>query len=234
MQWTCRRRPDFRPTFQHLELERIFRANGSASAPGAGGRSPATTTRSTSSGEPVVVWSARGRRRPRSRRSAGTATCGRRRAGNLKRFTCPYHSWMYELDGSSRRRPTWRVPRASTGQRAGSRNTGSRAGTAFLFVNLDDAAEPWRAARSARARRRKLPGPTSSSRSYPTRRWAGNWKLAAENSMEYYTISGCTRTRSALQVRASMTMCCRRRDSLVLPRAPAGWPKASATGAATR
>jgi phenylpropionate dioxygenase-like ring-hydroxylating dioxygenase large terminal subunit len=107
--------------------------------------------------------------------------------GNTRRVICPYHAWSYSTDGQLVAAPymagskrfdmaTCRLPQYRLESWAG-----------FLFVNFDSEA----ASLASRMRtldthigNYRVPGQLEIMHYESV--WAGNWKLSAENSMEYY------------------------------------------------
>src|SRR5882724_2902557 len=91
----------FSPDLQHLELDRIFRREWLCVGRQEQVPKPGDYYTIDVVGEPVVVV----RGEDGVVRALNTI-CRHRYmpvvegAGNLKRFTCPYHSWMYGLDGN--------------------------------------------------------------------------------------------------------------------------------------
>ncbi len=107
--------------------------------------------------------------------------------GNLGRFTCPYHAWTYGLDGRLIGAP--HMEQSLAFDKAACRLPQYRLDSwmGFLFVNLDDNAAPLQPTVAAmdKAVRNYRIGEQTEIFHYETE-WAGNWKLSAENSMEYY------------------------------------------------
>lgn len=107
--------------------------------------------------------------------------------GNARGFTCPYHSWSYATDGRLLRAP--HMERSSAFDKAACRLPEYRLESwlGFLFVNLDDDAAPLQPVMAAidRAVANYRIAEQTEVFHYEAE-WAGNWKLAAENSMEYY------------------------------------------------
>ena len=108
-------------------------------------------------------------------------------AGTTERFVCPYHAWGYDtlgqliaaphMEGSKRFQPEdCRLPQYRLESWNG-----------FMFVNLDDdapALAPRMFTLDEYIKNYRV-GEQVEIMHYETE-WAGNWKLAAENSMEYY------------------------------------------------
>ena len=126
--------------------------------------------------------------------------------GNASRFVCPYHAWTYDtggrllvaphMEGSKRFRmedcelPAYRL----------------ESWNGFLFVNLDDdapALAPRMLSVDAHLKNYRVHDQVEIMH-YETE-WAGNWKLAAENSMEYYHHVGLHRETLQAQTPARKT-----------------------------
>lgn len=107
--------------------------------------------------------------------------------GNLKRFTCPYHAWTYATDGRLIGAP--HMEKSQVFDKAACRLPEYRLDgwMGFLFVNLDDDAAPLQPmmASMEQATRHYRIGEQTEVFHYEME-WQGNWKLSAENSMEYY------------------------------------------------
>ena len=107
--------------------------------------------------------------------------------GNARGFTCPYHSWSYATDGRLLSAP--HMERSRVYDKAACRLPEYRLDRwmGFLFVNLDDDAAPLRPVMASmdRAVANYRVAEQTEVFHYEAE-WAGNWKLAAENSMEYY------------------------------------------------
>ena len=107
--------------------------------------------------------------------------------GNAKRFTCPYHAWTYGTDGHLIGAPHMEQSPVFDKKACSLPQYRLDSWMGFLFVNLDDDAAPLQ------------PVMTSMEKAVANYRigeqieifhyeaaWEGNWKLSAENSMEYY------------------------------------------------
>ena len=107
--------------------------------------------------------------------------------GHASRFVCPYHSWTYGTDGRLIGAP--HMEGSAVFDRARCRLPGYRLESwrGFLFVNLDDDADPLEVtmAPMGRATANYRIEDQTEVFHYETT-WEGNWKLSAENSMEYY------------------------------------------------
>ena len=107
--------------------------------------------------------------------------------GNARGFTCPYHSWSYATDGRLLSAP--HMERSRVYDKAACRLPEYRLDRwmGFLFVNLDDDAAPLQPVMASmdRAVANYRVAEQTEVFHYEAE-WAGNWKLAAENSMEYY------------------------------------------------
>ena len=107
--------------------------------------------------------------------------------GNTKRFVCPYHAWVYGTDGRLVAAPHMEGSAAFDKKACSLPEYRLDNWMGFLFVNLDDDAEPLQPVMAS------MEGATANYRiadqteifHYETM-WNGNWKLSAENSMEYY------------------------------------------------
>lgn len=108
-------------------------------------------------------------------------------AGNTKRFVCPYHAWSYATDGRLTAAPFMDGSTVFDKSKCTLKSYRCETWRGFLFINLDETAPPladrMRSVDEAIANYR-IEDQTEIMR-YQTE-WAGNWKLSAENSMEYY------------------------------------------------
>ena len=126
--------------------------------------------------------------------------------GNARRFVCPYHSWTYATDGRLLGAPHMEGSRVF--DRASCRLPAYRleAWRGFLFVNLDDDAPPLTAtvaSMDAATANYRIEEQTEVFHYETT--WNGNWKLSAENSMEYYHHIGLHAATVGVQMPASGT-----------------------------
>jgi phenylpropionate dioxygenase-like ring-hydroxylating dioxygenase large terminal subunit len=124
--------------------------------------------------------------------------------GHTFRFVCPYHSWTYATDGKLVAAPYMKGAKRFDMEHCRLPTYRLENWCGFLFVNLDDAAAPlapqmatldqhiqnYRVATQVEIMRYESD-------------WAGNWKLAAENSMEYYHHVGLHKNTVGVQMPAS-------------------------------
>ena len=112
-----------------------------------------------------------------------------RGAGNVRRITCPYHSWTYELDGRFRSAPNIRAVENFCRDRAHLREIRAEVFHGFVFVNMDDNAAPmddW----FPRVRE-EIADFVPDLESLAPMRWVEipencNWKVSVENYSECY------------------------------------------------
>jgi len=107
--------------------------------------------------------------------------------GNAKRFVCPYHTWTYATDGRLIGAPHMEGSDAFDKTKCNLPQYRLEAWQGFLFVNLDDDAAPLQVMMSsmdAASVNYRIDDQTEVFHYEMT--WDGNWKLSAENSMEYY------------------------------------------------
>ena len=107
--------------------------------------------------------------------------------GNAGRFVCPYHSWVYAIDGRLVAAPHMEGSLVFSKAECSLPEYRLESWKGFLFVNLDDDAEPLRpsmASMDQATRNYRIEDQTEIFHYETT--WNGNWKLSAENSMEYY------------------------------------------------
>ena len=107
--------------------------------------------------------------------------------GNTGRFTCPYHAWTYALDGRLIGAPHMEQSEVFDKEACRLPPYRLESWMDFLFVNLDDNAAPLKPVMASmdKAVANYRIGDQTEIFHYETE-WAGNWKLSAENSMEYY------------------------------------------------
>ncbi|MEM7120595.1 MAG: aromatic ring-hydroxylating dioxygenase subunit alpha [Pseudomonadota bacterium] len=107
--------------------------------------------------------------------------------GNTKRFVCPYHAWVYGTDGRLVAAPHMEGSTAFDKKACSLPEYRLENWMGFLFVNLDDDAEPLQPVMASmeEASVNYRIGDQTEIFHYETT-WNGNWKLSAENSMEYY------------------------------------------------
>jgi phenylpropionate dioxygenase-like ring-hydroxylating dioxygenase large terminal subunit len=107
--------------------------------------------------------------------------------GNAKHFICPYHAWVYGTDGHLIRAPHMEQSHIFNKQNCGLPQYRLDNWMGFLFINLDDSAGPLQAVMTSmsKAVANYRIGDQTEIFHYETE-WQGNWKLSAENSMEYY------------------------------------------------
>lgn len=107
--------------------------------------------------------------------------------GNARHFTCPYHAWTYATDGRLLGAPHMEKSEVFDKKSCALPSYRLDSWLGFLFVNLDDHAPPLQPVMASmdRAVANYRIGEQTEIFHYETE-WAGNWKLSAENSMEYY------------------------------------------------
>jgi phenylpropionate dioxygenase-like ring-hydroxylating dioxygenase large terminal subunit len=107
--------------------------------------------------------------------------------GNTKRFTCPYHAWTYGTDGRLIGAPHMEKSKVFDKKACSLPPYRLDSWMDFLFVNLDDGAAPLQPVITSmdKAVANYRIGEQTEIFHYETE-WTGNWKLSAENSMEYY------------------------------------------------
>lgn len=126
--------------------------------------------------------------------------------GKTDRFVCPYHAWGYDTQGQLLAAP--HMERSKRFKMKDCRLPSYRleSWNGFLFVNLDDdapALAPHMLTLDAHIKNYRVGGQVEIMH-YETE-WAGNWKLAAENSMEYYHHIGLHRDTVQAQTPARKT-----------------------------
>ncbi len=108
--------------------------------------------------------------------------------GNLKSFRCPYHGWMYGLNGELRGTPDFRETRDFDKRDYSLKQVRLEIWNGFVFVNLDDDATPF-ADRVSEMHKWDLDlyDPATM---VTVARWdrtiEANWKVFVENSAEEY------------------------------------------------
>ena len=120
-------------------------------------------------------------------RHRGTRLC-EQSCGHVKqRIQCPYHAWTYETDGSLYAAPFMKGSSVFDKSLCSLPSYRLETWCGFLFINLDDSAPPllekMHTANQCLVNYRL--NEQTEIMHYQTE-WAGNWKLSAENSMEYY------------------------------------------------
>jgi phenylpropionate dioxygenase-like ring-hydroxylating dioxygenase large terminal subunit len=129
--------------------------------------------------------------------------------GRAERFICPYHAWTYDTTGGVTAAPYMQGSKRFDRSRCSLPAYRLETWHGFIFVNLDDGAAPlaprMRALEAAIAnygvenQRQVLPYEAE---------WRGNWKLSAENSMEYYHHIGLHRQTAGVQLPGTETYVC--------------------------
>jgi phenylpropionate dioxygenase-like ring-hydroxylating dioxygenase large terminal subunit len=158
-------------------------------------------------GEPVIV--VRGKD---GRVRALNAACRHRfmpvaaGKGNVDRFVCPYHSWTYATDGRLIGAAHMERSRVFDTKSCGLSPYRLDSWMGFLFVNLDDDAKPLQPTMAAMERATAHYRIAEQTEIFHyEKEWAGNWKLSAENSMEYYHHLGLHLHSIAVQTPAKGT-----------------------------
>jgi choline monooxygenase len=107
--------------------------------------------------------------------------------GNTQRFVCPYHAWTYDTEGRLIGAPHMEGSQVFDKKACSLPEYRLDNWMGFLFVNLDDNAAPLQPVMASmdKAVANYRVGEQTEIFHYETT-WDGNWKLAAENSMEYY------------------------------------------------
>ena len=107
--------------------------------------------------------------------------------GQASHFVCPYHSWTYGTDGRLIGAPHMEGSTVFEKTRCRLPRYRMESWRGFLFVNLADDADPLAVtmAPMGRATANYRIEDQTEVFHYETT-WDGNWKLSAENSMEYY------------------------------------------------
>lgn len=111
-------------------------------------------------------------------------------SGSVKSFRCPYHGWMYGLDGTLRGTPDFSETRNFDKADYPLHAVRTEVWEGFVMVNLDPAATPYaeRVSETTRWHRDKY----GLADFVTTHRWdydlACNWKIYVENAMEEYHV----------------------------------------------
>ncbi len=192
----------FSPSLHRLEVERIFSREWLFIGRAVQVPQPGDYYTVELMGEPLVIV----RGADRALRALN-AVCRHRYmpvvqgSGKVQQFICPYHAWAYDLAGRLTAAPY--MQGALAFDKATCRLPEYRLETwyGFIFVNLDDGAAP------LAPRMRELERHIAHYRVDEqiqvlpyAEQWAGNWKFAAENSMEYYHHIGLHRGTVGVQV----------------------------------
>ena len=126
--------------------------------------------------------------------------------GQVERFVCPYHSWAYDLTGQLIAAPYMKGSKRFVRDVCQLPSYRCESWAGFLFVNLDENARPL--FEKMRVLDQHVVNYRISDQveimSYK-QRWNGNWKLSAENSMEYYHHVGLHRHTVGGQMPAKLT-----------------------------
>ncbi len=127
-------------------------------------------------------------------------------AGRTSRFVCPYHAWTYATDGRLVAAPYMKGSKRFRKDRCRLPEYRLESWCGFLFANLDDDAEPLapRMKTLEQHIENYRVGQQVEIMRYESE-WAGNWKLSAENSMEYYHHVGLHKTTVGKQLPARNT-----------------------------
>ena len=108
-------------------------------------------------------------------------------SGNTQRFICPYHSWSYGTDGKLVSAPYMEGSKRFNQVECSLPQYRLESWAGFLFVNLDENAPPLKnrmRTLETYIDNYRVPGQIEIMHYEAV--WDGNWKLSAENSMEYY------------------------------------------------
>ena len=126
--------------------------------------------------------------------------------GNTKRFVCPYHSWTYDTKGGLVAAPYMEGSRRFDRKQCSLPQYRLESWQGFIFVNLDDDAPPLAPKMvTLGAHLENYRVATQVEIMHYEAEWPGNWKLAAENSMEYYHHCGLHKNTVGVQMPASKT-----------------------------
>lgn len=112
-------------------------------------------------------------------------------AGNTQRFMCPYHRWVYEIDGSLRSALHMDKPANADGSDCRLPEFGVETWLGFVFVTLNPSPKPFAP---------QMTGADAIMAPYELENWKlavayddvweGNWKLGIETGLEGYHIEG--------------------------------------------
>lgn len=147
----------------------------------------------TIAGEPVLVLRDRdGEIRAMSnvcRHRMSTLLEGR---GSVRTITCPYHAWVYNLDGSLRGAPAMTLNEGFCKEQIVLPKVRCEIWQGWIMVTLNpDAPSPDTALAGVRDLIPNLDMSTYTETYRETFRWATNWKVLAENFMESYHLPMC-------------------------------------------
>jgi phenylpropionate dioxygenase-like ring-hydroxylating dioxygenase large terminal subunit len=108
-------------------------------------------------------------------------------SGNTRRFTCPYHAWTYATDGRLLAAPYMEGSQRFAKENCSLPQYRLEKWAGFLFVNFDREAPPLASRMHTLDRHiANYRVPEQTEILHYEAVWEGNWKLSAENSMEYY------------------------------------------------
>lgn len=144
-------------------------------------------------GEPVLVLRDRdGQVRAMSnvcRHRMSTLLEGR---GSVRTITCPYHAWVYNLDGTLRGAPSMTLNEGFCKDQIALPKIRCQIWQGWIMVSLNpDAPDPEVALSGVRDLIPNLDMSTYTETYRETFRWATNWKVLAENFMESYHLPMC-------------------------------------------
>ena len=112
--------------------------------------------------------------------------------GNVRRITCPYHAWTYNLDGSLRGAPAMGLNGAFCRDKIALPQVRSALWRGWILVTLNpDAPLPAERLAPVDALVGKYAMENYVEDFRETFRWATNWKVLAENFMESYHLPQC-------------------------------------------
>lgn len=198
------------PDLHQLEIDRIFRKEWLCVGREEQLQCPGEYFTTEVLGEPmVIVRGADGALRALSticRHRFMPVVSGR---GRAERFICPYHAWTYDTTGAVTAAPYMQGSKRF--DRARCRLPPYRLETwyGFIFVNLDDDAAPLAPRMQSLEAAIANYGVENQRQVLPYEaEWRGNWKLSAENSMEYYHHIGLHRDSVGVQLPGTETYVC--------------------------